>query len=170
MPQSIAHSSQGREITWLDPAELAEAQTRAAYAYWLKLRGVRAFPSRDAMKMRDLAGLVSHMSLVRVLEDGADFEHRIVGDAIVRAYDVRLQNRRFSEIAEDAPVLIRESLILFRKVVETKKPIAWCQRVMLREVRINATVAEMILLPFGADDTRVDHIAAFVAHLCPRRA
>ncbi|MDR3528282.1 MAG: PAS domain-containing protein [Rhizomicrobium sp.] len=151
----------GREILWLAPSALSQNETRAAYAYWSKLRGDRPWPAREEMQLRHIAALVPIMSLVKVLDDGADFEHRIVGDAMVRAFSVPLQNRRFSEIAVDAPTLIDGSLTLFRKVLTEQTPIAWQQRVLNDSVHIVTTYTEMVLLPFGRTTGVIDHIAAF---------
>jgi len=159
---------QGRKITWIEPQALAQRETQAAYAYWRRLRGPRRWPARQEMKLREAAALLPYMSLVKVIAGGADFEHRIVGDTMVQAFSVPIQNRRFSDIAADAPMLIESSLVLFRKVVALGEPIAWRQRVVRDELRIICVEAEMVLLPFGADDDGIDHIAAFGVHnSCP---
>lgn len=151
----------GREIVWLAPSSLSQSETRAAYNYWNKLRGERLWPAREDMKLRHMAQLVPYMSLVKVLEGGADFEHRIVGDMIVRTFSVPVQNRRFSEIALDAPVLIEGSLALFRRVLSGRAPIAWQQRVLDDSIHIVTTYTELVLLPFGPSAAAIDHIAAF---------
>jgi len=151
----------GREILWLCPAELTQRETRAAYAYWIALKGDRPWPAREDLKLRQMASLVPYMALVKVLDGGADFEHRIVGDAMVCAFSVPIQNRRFSDIAVDAPVLIEGSLALFRKALACREPLAWQQRVLDDSVFINTPYSEMLLLPFGQTAEAIDHIAAF---------
>jgi hypothetical protein len=151
----------GREIIWLDPAALTQNETRAAYDMWTGLRGDRPWPAREELKLRQIASLVPYMSLVKVLDGGSDFEHRIVGDTMVRAFSVPIQNRRFSEIAVDAPLLIEDSMILFAKVVHDRLPIAWQQFVLYDKIRITSTCTEMVLLPLGKTPDAVDHIAAF---------
>lgn len=151
----------GREIEWLEPASLVQQETRAAYDLWTRIKGDRCWPARDDLKMRQMAPLVPYLALVKVLDDGADFEHRIVGDAMVCAFSVLIQNRRFSEIAKEAPALIEGSLTLFRKVLKCRAPIAWQQRVLDDSVHIRSTYSEMVLLPLGATPAAIDHIAAF---------
>ncbi len=166
MTQEILDSlflQRGREILWLAPTALSQKETHAAYKYWTELRGERPWPARQEMKLRHIAGLVPYMSLVKVLDGGGDFEHRIVGDMMVRAFSVPIQNRRFSEIAVDAPVLIEGSLALFRRVVRDQTPIAWQQCVPNDTVHIVTTYTEMVLLPLGETAAAIDHIAAFGA-------
>ena len=149
---------------WLGLGQLEGAPLRAAVAYWSAIRGDRLFPSRNDLKPRDMGGLLPHMSLVKVIDGGADFEHRIVGDAVVRAFSVPVQNRRFSEIALQAPRLIEVSFGLFRKVVETRAPLAYLQRTQSDKFQLVCTLAEMVLLPLGCSDEVVDHVVAFVVH------
>ena len=156
--------SQATALEWLSLDQVKEAPLRAAVAYWSAIRGDRLFPSRNDLKLRDMGGLLPYMSLVTVIDGGADFEHRIVGDAVVRAFSVPIQNRRFSEIALQAPTLIEVSFWLFRKVVETRAPLAYLQRTQSDTFKLVYTLAEMALLPLGRSDEAVDHVVAFVAH------
>ncbi len=92
-------------------------QLRLGLEYWQTVRGFRRFPSRDDIKPRDISGVLQHMSLLKV--KGDDFIYRIVGDAIVRAFDLPIQNRRVSDVAFDEPGFDVIVLPLLRKVVET---------------------------------------------------
>jgi hypothetical protein len=156
--------SQVTTFEWLGLDQLREAPLRAAVAYWSAIRGNRPFPSRNELKLRDMGGLLPYMSLVTVIDGGADFEHRIVGDAVVRAFNVPIQNRRFSEIALHAPKLIEVSFWLFRKVLETRAPLAYLQRTQSDTFKLVYSLAEMVLLPLGGSDETVDHVVAFIAH------
>ena len=149
---------------WLNPEELTSPLLQAAVSYWRKLRGDRPFPSREELKPRDMQTFLSRISLVKVIDGGADFEHRIVGDAMVQAFNVPLQNRRFTDIAKDAPEWIEHCLPLFRKVVDTGKPVAWYVRRGSEADFAVFSEAETILLPLGRTPPVVDHIVAFGVH------
>jgi len=149
---------------WIALDQLRSASLRIGAAYWQSLRGDRLFPARDDLKARDMAGMLPYMSLVKVIDGGADFEHRIVGDVIVRAFSVPIQNRRFSEIARDAPELIEVSLQLFRKPVETRAPVAWRQKTGQEASHTVFTESEIVLLPLGQNQDAVDHIVGFGVH------
>lgn len=101
------------------------------------------------------------MSLVKVIDGGADFEHRIVGDGHVQAFRVSLQNRRFSEIACEAPELISISQPNFLKVVQTRAPLAFRGNTGRDAVNVLFTNVESIFLPLGETDEAVDHVVVF---------
>ncbi|HUO97863.1 MAG TPA: PAS domain-containing protein [Rhizomicrobium sp.] len=142
--------------------ELTCQPLRAGVAYWDSIRRDRPFPERRDLKPRDLAGIVSHMSLLKVIDGGRDFEHRIIGDAMVRSFFVPVQSRRFSDIARDAPELIAFCLPLFRQAVTTGAPVAWRHRVGRDVAKYASIVAEVVVLPLGTD--KVDHLLAFGTH------
>jgi hypothetical protein len=99
-----------------------------------------------------------YMSLVTVINGGEDFENRFVGHEVVRAHDVTVRHRRFSEIAADMPRLVEGLLHLFRKVVDTGEPLAYCGRVGGEFKNVEYTDSEGVLLPFGMTDEAVDHV------------
>jgi hypothetical protein len=139
--------------------DIESAPLRVGLTYWEGVRGFRRFPARADVKPRDIATALQYMSLLKV--EGDDFIYRIVGDAIVRAYDIPLQNRRVSDIAFDEPGFDVIVLPLFRKIVETGKPIAVRGTTGHDVTRANFTDYENVLLPLGPDDQTVDHVITF---------
>jgi hypothetical protein len=61
--------------------------------HWIGLSGKRSFPSREELRPRAIAGAMSHMVLVKVIDGGADFEFRIVGDAAAASASRTLRAR-----------------------------------------------------------------------------
>lgn len=144
--------------------ELQATPLRIAAAYWTQVRGDRRFPARDSLRPRDIATLLPYMSLLKVIDGGADFQHRIVGDIVVRAFRVVMQNRRFSEIAQDAPSMVQRCLPLFQKVVETGAPLAWANFTGHDAAHVNYSYSEVLLLPLGRSDNEVDHVVVFASY------
>jgi hypothetical protein len=165
MPRATAQDiglSTSFETTDLD--DLENPAVRLGVTCWLQLRGERRFPARDEMQPREIAGALRHMLLVKVLDGGADYEYRIVGDAQVRAYTVTLQNRRFSQVAADAPVLGKAVGQMFDRVVKEGEPIAARGRVGRDIPEANFTDSEFAILPLGTDRDGVDHLVVFASY------
>ncbi len=149
---------------WLTLDQLESAPLKLAVAYWRSIRGHRLFPARNDVKPRDLAGLLPYLALVKVIDGGRDFEHRVVGDAQVRAFRVPVQNRRLSEIAHDAPGIIAASLPMYQKVAQSRAPLAWRGRMGYDAVDVAFKEVEGVMLPLGETDDVVDHVATFCTH------
>lgn len=144
------------------PETLEATPIRIGLEYWCNRRGSRRFPSRADIHPRDFSAALQHMSLIKV--DGDDFIYRIVGDAVVRAYDIPIQNRRLSDIVYDEPGFGTIVIPLFRKVVEAGEPAAIRGTTGHDVTRANFTDYENVLLPLGPDDSHVDHIIAFSSY------
>lgn len=144
--------------------QLQAAPIRLALDHWRMLRGQRAFPARRDLQFRALAGVLPYMSLLRVIDGGADFEHRFMGDVQVRAFRVKMQNRKFSEIARDAPELIAASRPQFERVVSSRAPLGMRSRSGHEARDVVFTEVEGIFLPFGDADEAVDHVAVVSAY------
>jgi hypothetical protein len=140
--------------------EIEHPLVRYGVDYWRRLRGERSFPSRDQIKPRDLAPVLSMTSLFKVLDDG-DFEYRIVGDAIVRAYEINLQNRRLSDVETELPSFREFVRPVLVHVAKRRIPIALRGKIGHDAPGTNFTHHENAILPLGAGDDVVDHIITF---------
>lgn len=161
MSSALSINRRPTTFEWPKLDELETAPLKMAVEYWQSVRGDRLFPSRKELKPRAIASLLPHLALLKVIDGGADFEHRIVGDAQVRAYRVRLQNRRFSEIAVEAPELVSLCKPLFLKVVETRAPLCWRARTGYDAVNVVFKEVEGVALPLGEKEQTVDYVAVF---------
>lgn len=137
-------------------AALEAAPLRLGYAYWRSLRGDRRYPSRADIRPRDIAGILRHVCLLK-FENG-DFVHRIVGDAIVRAFDIPLQNRTLADLAEEEPGLVAMLRPLLEQCRSSGEPLAVRGRSGRDIFRITFTHHEAVFLPLGPDDATVDHV------------
>lgn len=143
---------------WISLDDVENVPSRTGIAIWRALRRDRRYPSRADLSPRRIAGLMQYMSLIQVIDGGKDFENRFVGDAVVRAHDVPIARRRFSEVAQDSPVLIEGLLPVARKVLETGAPLAYRGRTGHDMTHVIYTDFEGVMLPLGDSDGAVDHI------------
>lgn len=137
---------------------------RQGIAWWNKLRGERSYPARDDIRVRDIAGLLRHMVLAKVLDGCDDYLLTIVGDEVCRSYRAPIINRRMTEIAVDLPNMAARWLTLFRRVTMTGAPLAVVVTVGKETPEINFTHAETVCLPLGPMGQAADHIVCFGQH------
>lgn len=156
-PQTApAPETSSTHILTLDQVE--SALVRTGVAYWRSLRGDRHMPSRAQISPRDLAGLHRHIVILRLIDGGADYEYRLVGDAQVQAYGFNFQNLRISQIRTVAPEFGQLMFGIYEHVRNTRDPFAvrgWIGK----EVPDSKFVYhESVFLPLGEDGENVDHI------------
>lgn len=76
-----------------------------ALAYWHEIKGDAAMPRRDAMLPERIVALWPHIMMVDVIDNGADFFFRLVGQRLVDAYGEqtgrRLSNATISEVVRE---------------------------------------------------------------------
>jgi len=138
------------------PDDVEAQPLRCALAYWRSIRGDRRFPSRADIRPRDIAGILRHVSLIKY--ENGDFLYRIVGDAIVRAFDLPMQNRWVSELSFEEPGFGAIVRPLFQRCVESGEVIAVRGRTGRDLLKVNFTHYENVLLPLGPGNGTVDHI------------
>ncbi len=134
-------------------------------AYWRDLSGERSFPARTDVTPRDLAALLRNTTLLRVIDDGKDYEYRIVGDAFVMAHGVSFQGKRWSEAGKLFPGYHALIKSVYDRVVRKGEPIAmrgWIER---GGESSEMVYSEYVFLPLGADGKTVDHILVFAVYL-----
>jgi hypothetical protein len=131
---------------------------KLAAEYWRSRRNGRRFPARADLHPRDMAGILRDMVLVRIIDGGADYEYRIVGDAQAQAYAVPLQGRRISEIAVTAPWFGHIAAITYEHVRRSGEPLILRGRVGREFPEAKFVYHESVFLPLGASDDAVDHL------------
>jgi len=151
----IPQYSTGRVLT-IDQVE--NEVLRAIVAYWSGLKRGRRFPARAAVTPRGLGKLIRHVTLLRVLDGGADYEYRIVGDVQVQAYGESFRNMKLSEVAKLHPKFAEGMKIFFDGARMGRDPFGyrgWIGRDM-PDTRFS--YHELVYLPLGDNDETVDHI------------
>jgi hypothetical protein len=136
---------------------------RAGIGYWKRLCGQRKFPARTEVTPRDILGLLRNTILLRVVDDGADYEYRIVGDAHVIAHGFSAQGMRLSDLGAIAGGYEKVLKSLYDMPVRTSSPFA--VRGWLARGEDEFIYSETVLLPLGPDETTVDHVLNFSVYV-----
>jgi hypothetical protein len=129
--------------------------------YWNRLRGARRYPARQDMMPRDMAPLLRNIVVIRIVEDGQDYEYRIVGDAHVISHGFTMQGLRVSGIDQYSPGYGAVLKSLYDRVVRKRDVYAfrgWMER---GEKNKQYIYSESVFMPMGPDDTTIDHILNF---------
>jgi hypothetical protein len=146
----------------VDIAAIREAVLHQAMAVWNELKGAARFPSRDTMTPRAMTPFLRNIVLVRVLENGKEYEFRIVGDAIVQVQGGAFQGHTLTEIDAKLPGYGASLRPLYDQIVAAGEPQAYRGHVPDGPVK-RAFAHETLLLPLGTD-AAVDHILVVGAY------
>src|SRR6202789_2419961 len=78
---------------------------KAGVEYWRSLCAERRFPARVDLTLRGMATFLPHTVILTVIDDGADYEFRYVGDAQRQAFGTHFKGLRITQIEAAAPKL-----------------------------------------------------------------
>jgi hypothetical protein len=163
---AITDSGDHPEITSLEALSLDDLENtllRKAVAYWRSLCRDRRFPAWDDVDPRDLVPLRHHLIVLKVIDGGADFEYRVVGEMQRRAYVHPYVGRRISQPANRSPYNAW-FFAGYQYIQKSGTPFAlrgWAGKDFT-----DSTFAyfETLALPLGPNDGQVDHIMVFSAY------
>jgi len=103
--QSVSSAIAGLTETtgpeFIRPEAIQYPFLRLGLSHWSLKCGDRQFPSRSDIDIRELASVLSHTALVKVIDAGADFAFAVVGLAIARTSRGSAQGRRLTEVANN---------------------------------------------------------------------
>jgi hypothetical protein len=148
----IPQTSSGEIV---DIAQLEAAVVQRADARWKLLKGTRRFPSEPTGVLAEVA---SNAILVRVLGEGADYEYRKVGEALVAGFREDFSGRRLSDIIATTPRFGLGLKMLYEMVRSGGEPLYYRGWVGADMPDAQFLYYESAVLPFGKDPARVDHI------------
>lgn len=138
-------------------AEIENALVQKAHGIWENARGSKRMPSRADMSPRVMSGLLRNAVLIRVIDSGAEFEFRIVGDAIVQAQGASLQGMTMAEIDLVLPGYGSLLHNAYSNTYRKRAPFAY-RGWYVREADGRAMFHESLVMPLGDDGETVDHI------------
>lgn len=151
-------------IGLIDIDDLRAPELLQGYELWNMGRGRRLFPARDQMSPRRLGRLLRHIVLVRVLDDGREFQIRVAGDGVIAAHVEPLVGLTTAEVDTLLPGYGSGLHQLYSHVYTTKAPIAF-RGLIHREPDNKPFNREHLLVPLGETDHMVDHLISFIIYL-----
>lgn len=160
IPKSVPEGASG--VIPLDAIE--SPILRQGLDYWNKLRGDRRYPSRQDMMPRDLTPLLRNIVLIRLVDDGKDYEYRIVGDAHVISHGFSMQGLRVSDVDKFSPGYGPVLKSLYDRAVRRRDVYAfkgWMER---GEKHKQYIYSQSIFMPMGPDDATIDHVLNFAVY------
>lgn len=134
-----------------------------ALALWDGLKNGRRYPSRGAITPRILKPILRNTTLMKVIDGGADYEYRIVGDAFVMAHGHSFQGLLWSQTEKQSPGFHKFIKPIYDRVVREGEPLAlrgWIER---GGASTGHVFSEYLYLPLG--EGSVDHILAVAVYL-----
>jgi len=154
-PLEVPEFSSGRILT-ID--EIESAVLREIAAYWFSLRGARLFPSRSDIAPKDLRRLLPHVTVLRVVDDGADYEYRIMGDVQVHAIGKSFSGLKLSDVAREFPKFGEGLKLLLDGTRSARQPFGHRCWIGRDQPEVRFGYKEGAFLPLGPADDTVDHI------------
>jgi hypothetical protein len=143
-------------------AEIENPTVRKGLEVWERARGNRRMPSRAQMTPRALMGVLSHVAVLRVIDAGAEFEFRIVGDQIRVQQGVPLQGKRMAEVEEMLPAYGSVLKRIYRNAYEAAEACAF-RGWYTRPADNHPFFHEVVIMPLGDDGKTADHLIVVAA-------
>mgnify|MGYP001605220631 FL=1 len=150
--------SSDSSVELVSPGSLDSKPVSLAVRYWESLRGSRRFPARAMIAPRNMAAFLRNIVLIRVIEEGRDYEYRIAGDACVQAFGSNFQGTRLTDVEAVTPAYALATRAAYEHVRTAGCPFAlrgW----VAPSIPSLFSYHETAFLPLGESDV-VDHILA----------
>jgi len=156
-PLSARQQADGSAVTALDKAR--NPFVAKAIAYWQSLCGESRFPARDQLTLRGMASFLQLTVIIAVIDGGADYEYRYVGEAQRLAFRTYFKGMRVSQIEAAAPELGAILRGAYELVRSSGMPLLVQGRIDHAPVDSQFRYHETAFLPLGAGGAAaVDHL------------
>lgn len=126
--------------------------------YWQSRCGANRFPARNTLTFRGMAPFLPFAVIVAVIDNGADYEYRYVGEAQRQAFRTYFKGMRVSQIEAAAPELGAILRSAYEQVRSTGAPLLVRGRVDHEPADSLFSYHETAFLPLGVSDACVDHL------------
>ena len=160
LPKGVPEGASG--IIPLDSIE--SPIVRQGVDYWRALKGARAYPARTDMHPREMAPLLRNIVLLRLIDGGADYEYRIVGDAHVISHGFSMQGLKIGDVDKYSPGYGPVLKSLYDRAVRRRDVYAfrgWMER---GESTKRYIYSESVFMPLGPDEATIDHVLNFSSY------
>jgi hypothetical protein len=162
-PLSARQSADGATVTAVENARNPLVKT--AVDYWLSLCGQRRFPARDKLTLRGMASFLPCTVIAAVVDNGADYEYRYVGEAQRQAFRTYFKGMRVTQIEAALPELGAILRSAYEQIRSTGAPFLVRGPVDHEPARPQFRYHESAFLPLGASDAAVDHLLIVGVHV-----
>ncbi|HEY4941129.1 MAG TPA: hypothetical protein VII56_06850 [Rhizomicrobium sp.] len=157
MPQSIARIGTEGALT-LSLDEAINPYVKLGAAYWRSVCGRRRFPARADLTLRGMAAILPFAVILSVVDRGADFEYRYVGEAQRQAFKTSFKGLRVSQIEAAVPQLGSLLRNAYEHARALGTPFIIRGRVDHEPADSKLLYHESAFLPLGVSDAEVDHL------------
>lgn len=140
------------------PLEKIGDELKPLQTLWEQRRTGRRFPATRDITAGDIAQYLPRTTLMRVIDNGNDFEYRVAGDVLIKSFGWSIRGTRSSQLTN-----LRKHTNLDALMDVACRPVTASGRPILIEFKSElyggAVVRrEALHLPLGDDDSAVDHI------------
>ena len=146
-------------------AEIESPQIQDMLDLWTAKKGPRRFPARDEITPRDMKSFLRNVTLIRITNDGKDFEYRVMGDAVVQAWGqsfVGMDTAQLNSLREGMGDVI---LRICASVAGRGEPLV--VRGELSKGEFEHIGQECLFLPLGPDDKTIDYVLGVSCFTAP---
>ena len=133
--------------------------------YWESIRGDRSAPMRDDFDPTEIPRLLSHVVFLEVVDKGADFRFRVIGDAVRSASFANHTGQlvgNLPHISPDGPLMTT-----LRDAVTSRGPVR--TPIPYEGPRSEMALRDHLVLPLTDTDGQVSHLLLTVDLIDTRR-
>ena len=146
-------------------AQIKSAQLQDMLDLWTLKKGRRRFPAREDITPRDMKSFLRNVTLIRITNDGMDFEYRVMGDAVMQAWGrsfVGMDAAQLNDIRGGMGDVMQR---ICASVAGRGEPLV--VRGELSKGEFEHIGQECLFLPLGSGDQTVDHVLGVSAFAAP---
>lgn len=155
MQSSAAFSPMERvDVTCSD--DIQSDYLRGLYEYWREKADTRCCPSRQDLSPEEMVPWLGSISLLDVIDDGADMVYRLAGVDVVHACGMEYRDRRLSEVDWGGR---RDRIVEeYRHVARTGRPLLVRSQLVSRDTLFQTRMVPKLMLPLSDDGGRSDKL------------